>query len=147
MALRDAQSQGAPSAADEEEVEEAAAAVALLGQASYEHCYMDDMYDEPDLVMVSPGKRGGGRGRGGARRNGAAWQQGRRRGGARVSSTARSSLGTFRVLLDALGELDRPARLAAMALARSQLHHVLAVPAEALPGIDLLAPPPVPLFC
>lgn len=156
-AWRGALSQGAPSAADEEEVEEAAAAVALLGRASFEYYhYMDDMYGEPepDMVMVSPGKRGGsGRGRGGARRSGVGWQQGRRRGssgGARMPSTARSTLGTFRILLDALGELDRPARLAAMALARSQLHHVLAVPAEALPGLDLLAPvapPSVPLFC
>lgn len=132
-------------------MEEAAAAVALLGRASFEdYGHVDEMYGEaePDLVMVSPGKRGSGRGRGGARRNGVSWLPGRRRAGHRVPSTARSSLGTFRILLDALGELDRPAQLAAMALARSQLHHVLSMPAEALLGMDLpVAPPSVPLFC
>lgn len=150
-AWRDAQSQGPR--VDDKEDEEAAAAVALLGQSAFQQNQLEEVYAEaePDLVMVSPNKRGGGRGRGGGaahRRNGTAGPLGGRRRGPKVTTAARNSLGTFRALLGALGDLERPARQAALALARTQLHRVLAVPSEVLNASELVAPvPPIPLFC
>lgn len=152
LAWRDAQSQGTRSVVDDDEDEETAAAVALLGQSAFQQNQLEEGYAEPDLVMVSPAKRGAGRGRGGGahRRNGTAAALGSRRRGPKVTIAARNSLGTFRALLGALGELEQPARQAALALARTQLHRVLAVPSEVLQAAELLSvpvPTPLPLFC